>query len=56
MATRDRWSLTDAQIERRKQNPAADASMFNSNVTPKAKPVEDKPSWSRRSPDQNVFW
>ena len=35
---------------------AADASMFNSTVTPKAKPVEDKPSWSRRSPDQNVFW
>jgi hypothetical protein len=30
--------------------------MFNSNVTPKAKRVEDKPSWSRRSPDQNVFW
>ena len=35
---------------------AADASMYNSTVTPKAKRVEDKPSWSRRSPDQNVFW
>ena len=35
---------------------AADASMYNSTVTPKAKRVEDKPPWSRRSPDQNVFW
>ena len=35
---------------------AADASMFNSTVTPKAKPVKDKRPRSRMSPDQNVFW
>ena len=35
---------------------AADASMFNSNVTPKAERVKDKRPRSRMSPDQNVFW
>ena len=35
---------------------AADASMFNSNVTPKAERVENKRPRSRMSPDQNVFW
>ena len=35
---------------------AADASMFNSTVTPKAERVEDKKPRSRMSPDQNVFW
>ena len=35
---------------------AADASMFNSTVTPKAKRVEDKKPRSRMTPDQNVFW
>ena len=35
---------------------AADASMFNSTVTPKAERVENKKPRSRMSPDQNVFW
>ena len=35
---------------------AADASMFNSNVTPKAERAENKRPRSRMSPDQNVFW
>jgi len=35
---------------------AADASMFNSTVTPKAERVEYKKPRSRMSPDQNVFW
>jgi len=35
---------------------SADASMFNSTVTPKAKRVEDKKPLSHMSPDQNVFW
>jgi len=35
---------------------AADTSIFNSNVTPKAERVENKKPRSRMSPDQNVFW
>ena len=35
---------------------AADASMFNSTVTPKAERAENKKPRSRMSPDQNVFW
>ncbi len=35
---------------------AADASMYNSTVTPKAKRVEDKKPRSRMTPDQNIFW
>ena len=55
-------SSNDLQLQRKtnysSMSPyrAADASMFNSNVTPKAKRVEDKKPRSRMSPDQNVFW
>ena len=58
----NQFSSNDLQLQRKtnysSMSPyrAADASMFNSNVTPKAKRVEGKKPRSRMSPDQNVFW
>jgi hypothetical protein len=57
--TRKGWEAGPSRLRQASTQAAyraADASMFNSTVTPKAKRVEDKKPRSRMSPDQNVFW